>query len=474
MEALESGAVVADMEVIRLLGKGAFGHVYAVNAPGHDRPLALKLMNASVSSESMQRRFQREAEVIQRLESDFVPAIYDFGECDDGSPFILMELLQGQTLGEVVEAEGGKLPWRRVLDLGLQACEALEIAHSVGVLHRDLKPDNLFIVEEQLKILDFGVATFVSGHTDRHGALTQTSAIVGTPHYMSPEQIRSTKIGVEADIYMLGVVLYECLTGKRPFGGEFLGDLLGSVLSGQYRPIAYHAPTTPRVLTKTIQQAMSLDPKDRFPSAEAFGNALRQGHAASSEPPPRPTLSPRSADPEKETLPHLSYTAPSYPADSTASGSSPAPRPRLGLLAAGALVFLVLTAATTYFIASSDAETSSIATEPVGPSPFEPVPPDESESAPAAAAIEPAEPVGDADATPPEVPTGVATPEPLEPEAEAEPVRRPRTPTRMRPVEVEAPPEVEPPPEEPPTEEPPADPEPVTTSPPDGLINPFE
>lgn len=461
--------MVADMEVIRLLGKGAFGHVYAVNAPGHDKPLALKLMNASVSSESMQRRFQREAEVIQRLQSDFVPAIYDFGEYEDGSPFILMELLQGQTLGELMKTEGGKLPWRRVLDLGLQACEALEVAHAVGVLHRDLKPDNLFIVGERLKILDFGVATFVSGHTDRHGALTQTSAIVGTPHYMSPEQIRSAKIGVEADIYMLGVVLYECLTGERPFGGEFLGDLLGSVLSGQYRPIAYHSPTTPRILTNAIQRAMSLDPNARFPSADAFGGALRQGRAASSEPPPKPTLSPRNVDPEKETLPLAGYVAPSYPADSTASGSAPVTTRRIGLLAGGAGLFLMLTAATTYFIASRAADSPSNTT---APSPAEPAAAalDEENADPAIPPETPTEALGAA----PEVPRGVATPaleepEP-EPEAAPEPARRRHRPTTsMRQAPAEPAPEVEPPPEDPP-----ADPEPVTTAPPDGLINPFE
>lgn len=467
VEALESGAMVADMEVIRLLGKGAFGHVYAVNAPGHDKPLALKLMNASVSSESMQRRFQREAEVIQRLQSEFVPAIYDFGEYEDGSPFILMELLEGQTLGELVEAEGGKLPWRRVLDLGLQACEALEVAHSVGVLHRDLKPDNLFVVEDRLKILDFGVATFVSGHTDRHGALTQTSAIVGTPHYMSPEQIRSAKVGVEADIYMLGVVLYECLTGKRPFGGEFLGDLLGSVLSGQYRPIAYHAPSTPRILTNAIQRAMSLDPANRFPSADAFGHALRQGRAASSEPPPRPTLSPGNVGPEKETLPLVGYVAPSYPADSTASGSAPATSQRIGLLA-GAAGFLMLTAATTYFIASKDAETPSNTSEPAT-EPGAATPPEEASAEDAASPIEtPSEALGAS----PEVPAGVATPLPeahVVEDPEPEPIRRRRTTTSMRQVPAEPAPEVEPPPEDPPV-----DPEPVTTAPPDGLINPFE
>lgn len=464
--------MVADMEVIRLLGKGAFGHVYAVNAPGHEKPLALKLMNAAVSSESMQRRFQREAEVIQRLESEFVPAIYDFGEYEDGSPYILMELLEGQTLGDLVEAEGGTLPWRRALDLGVQACEALEVAHSVGVLHRDLKPENLFVVgsedEERLKILDFGVATFVSGHTDRHGALTQTSAIVGTPHYMSPEQIRSTTIGVEADIYMLGVVLYECLTGHRPFGGEYLGDLLGSVLSGHYRTIAYHAPRTPRILTNAVQRAMSLEPENRFASALAFRNALRQGRAAISEVPPKPTLGPGRVDPDKQTLVRTGYVTPSSNPDLSASQAELLSRSRrkLGLLAAAAAAFVLLTSAATYLIATGERDDPPITpiVEPALPEvDAEPLPPE-----PVAGEV--AEDVEASEEDPSEVavPAGVATPSPEEQEPVV-PVRRRRNPTPMQEVEAEPPLEVEPP-----AEDPPVDPEPVTTTPPDGLINPFE
>ncbi|MFT5353324.1 MAG: serine/threonine protein kinase [Polyangiales bacterium] len=461
VEALETGAMVADMEVIRLLGKGGFGHVYGVNAPGHANPLALKLMNLDVCSESMQRRFQREAEVIQRLESEFVPVIYDFGEQDDGSPFILMELLQGQTLGELLEAEGGTLPWRRVLALGLQACEALDVAHSVGILHRDLKPENFFVVgtadEEQLKILDFGVATFVSGHTDRHGALTQTSAIVGTPHYMSPEQIRSSTIGVEADIYMLGVVLYECLTGHRPFGGEFLGDLLGSVLSGQFRPISDHAPQTPRILTNAVQRAMSLEPERRFSSAVAFGGALRQGRAAISEIPPKPSVSLGGVDLEKATMAltkvaaNANYVAPS---SARLASQSASPR-RIGLIATGAVIFVLLTSATTYLIATRELAPPAVrGTEPLVPE----APPEHEEL----------EVVADTDEAfekeALDAPVGVAAPTTEEPEQTVQ-VRPRRNPTPAREAVEEPSLEVVPPP---------LDPVPVVTTAPNGLINPFE
>ncbi|MFK8003138.1 MAG: protein kinase, partial [Polyangiales bacterium] len=316
MKLLERGATIAGMQVIELLGQGAFGRVYSVASASHAVPLALKVMIVDASSESMQRRFQREAEVIKRLDCAYVPKIYDHGKLHDGSPFILMEQLQGRTLGQLLAAEGGKLHWRRVLNLGVQACEALEIAHAVGVLHRDLKPDNLFVVgerdEERLKILDFGIATFVSGYTDRHGALTKTSSLVGTPYYMPPEQVRSAAIGVEADVYMLGVVLYECLTGVRPFGGETLGDLLDSVLRGEYAPVGTYAPRTPRIMTNAVQRAMSLLPKHRFSSAGAFGGALRQGRAAMSEPPPETTLR-DFVDTEKPTMPASSLHVPPAP-----------------------------------------------------------------------------------------------------------------------------------------------------------------
>lgn len=459
VEVLDSGATVAGMEVIRLLGKGAFGHVYAVNVPGHDTPRALKIMSVDANNENMQRRFQREAEVIQRLESEFVPTIYDFGKLDDESPYILMELLQGQTLGELIEAEGGKLPWRRVLTLGVQACEALDVAHTVGVLHRDLKPDNLFVVgtvdDEQLKILDFGVATFVSGHTDRHGALTQTSAIVGTPHYMSPEQIRSTTIGVEADIYMLGVVLYECLTGHRPFAGETLGDLLGNVLSGEFRPIANHMPRTPRIMTNAIERAMSLEPERRFSDALAFGKALRQGRAAMSELPPKRTVAPkRRADPDKVTMPAAEVGA--LVRDEAPAPTTIPPSRTFGLMAVGAAFIVTLTAATTYLLATREEDPSTVeavAVEQVDP------PVEVAEANPGVEAEEPVEaPVEAAVEAPVDVPVGMET-------SEAEPPRHPVRP-RHRPRMQEAP--------EPAVELPPAEPEPVPMAAPDGLINPFE
>lgn len=363
MELLESGAEIAGMQVIKLLGQGAFGRVYSVASPAHPVPLALKIMIVDAASESMQRRFQREAEIIKRLDNAYVPKIYDYGKLEDGSPFILMEHLQGRTLGELLAAEGGKLQWRRVLNFGVQACEALEFAHAVGVLHRDLKPDNLFVVDEgegeRLKILDFGIATFVPGYTDRHGALTKTSALVGTPFYMPPEQIRSSAIGVEADVYMLGVVLYECLTGVRPFGGETLGDLLNSVLQGEYSPVGTYAPRTPRIMTNAVQRAMSLLPKHRFSSADAFGKSLRQGRAATSEPPPDATLV-DFVDPEKPTMPASLLQLPIQAlaevqpplAERTPERKSDAPLPtlpqnRFGLFAAtGTLLVLLATVVT--------------------------------------------------------------------------------------------------------------------------------
>lgn len=493
MMILESGATIAGMQVIKLLGQGAFGRVYSVTSPAHRNPLALKIMIVDSSSESMQRRFQREAEIIKRLNSVYVPKIYDFGKLDDGSPFILMEQLQGRTLGQLLAAEGGKLSWRRALNLGVQACEALEIAHAVGVLHRDLKPDNLFVVgegdEERLKILDFGIATFVSGYTDRHGALTKTNALIGTPYYMSPEQIRSAAIGVEADIYMLGVVLYECLTGHRPFGGETLGDLLGSVLSGEYAPIGTYAPRTPRIMTNAVQRAMSLLPKHRFPSANTFGKALRQGRAAMSELPPeatlldpvdpmKPTMSASSLQQVQQVQPvGLCAEAPTQvdaraPVHLGAADPLPTiPQNRLGLFAVAGTLLVLLAATATYVIAGTGdpPQTPSLPLASAEPASVEPLVP-ETESSTMKAAPETPE-AEEPNIEPPEV----AAPNTLTP---VERPSRRRRGVSMRNVETSAEPSPEPEltsqPE--PSSEPSPEPEPPSELLPgsDGLIRPFD
>ncbi|MEM6954567.1 MAG: serine/threonine-protein kinase [Myxococcota bacterium] len=318
------GSEIDGMEVVRVIGAGGFGRVYAVRH--EDGVQALKVMTVDATDDkNLRLRFEREAEIIRALRSEYVPEVYELGTLSDGSPFIRMELLVGRSLADVM-GDSGQLPWRRVVRLGVQACRALAVAHNAGVLHRDIKPENLFLVgtgqEERLKVLDFGVATFVPGYTDRHGALTHTSAIVGTPHYMSPEQVRSGELAPSSDVYMLGVVLYQMLAGKRPFSGDNLGLLLGAILSGRYTPIHRTAMNVPRMLVGVVEKAMAFDAALRYQSAEAMRAALESTHSAQSEAPP--TLTGSVFD---EGITALALPAPRAPAPAASAqvGASMAP-----------------------------------------------------------------------------------------------------------------------------------------------------
>ena len=438
---LEPGQKVEGMTVVDLLGEGGFGKVYTVPHDEHDEPLALKVLNADLANEDMRKRFKREAEVVRKLDTDHAPRVHGFGELEDGSPYILMEKLVGESLKDVLDAHG-KVHWRQAIEWIIQACEGLQVAHDAGVLHRDLKPDNLFVMENAIKILDFGVATFVSGHTDQYGALTHTSSLVGTPHYMSAEQVRATVLGPTSDIYMLGVVLYQLISGARPFRGDNLGDLLGVILRSEYAPLSQVAPTTPRVITRAVTRAMHLQADARFPSARAFAEELIAARSAESEVPP--AFDPR----EKATIPatleaSIGTEAPTKVLSNVTPRATPtpqvtptpqarhdAPGGRRWLVAFGALALVALVAVLTAALLRSndtpdDAQVSAEnvpATPTTSPErPTMTVEPEES------TVVEPEEsPVAESEREDEGIPLGVDAPIP-----EVEPVRADPSPSRM-------------------------------------------
>ncbi|MEM6954526.1 MAG: serine/threonine-protein kinase [Myxococcota bacterium] len=472
-EPRKAGDKIDGMEVVRVIGEGGFGRVYAVRHG--DGIQALKVMTVDAThDQNLRLRFEREAEVIRRLKSEYVPEVYELGTLADGSPFIRMELLVGRSLAEVLR-ENGKLPWRRVVRLGVQACRALAVAHDAGVLHRDLKPDNLFLVgageDERVKVLDFGVATFVPGYTDRHGALTHTSAIVGTPHYMSPEQVRSGELAPSSDVYMVGVVLYEMLTGKRPFFGDNLGLLLSAILSGRYTPIERLANRVPRVLIGVVDKAMSFDASLRYQSAEAMAEALEPAEAAKSEAPP--TLAGHGFDDAAATalaLPSPADLRPSAneiatriaPVSSVSkdvviekakASQSPGRSRRVGGTVIAGLVLMAIGIALGYAaVYARSHRPEREAPAPIPPGPIRSAPPTMERALPEGANAPPAAPEPEAEPDTPAVPT---TP-PIQP--------------RMRPT-----PQPTPEPEATPE----TDPQPTDDSPPpsritaDGLLDPF-
>ncbi|MEM9068099.1 MAG: protein kinase [Myxococcota bacterium] len=300
---LETGDVVLGLEVLGELGRGGFARVYLVRREDGDELLALKVMHAKhLAGEATVARFLREAEVVSRLKSERIPRVLDVGTLPAGNAFILMEHLEGQTLAHILR--DGALDPARAVRMASQLCEALEPAHAEGVLHRDLKPENVFVCDpgshEEVKILDFGVATFVAGHTDHFGPLTKTSSMVGTPHYMSPEQIHARALEATSDLYMVGVLLYEMLSGRRPYDADTLGALLMQIQTGTRPPIHELAPQTPLDLIAIVDRALAHEPQDRFESAEALRHAL---DAADLSPPPPEALLRRSAETPMEPAP---------------------------------------------------------------------------------------------------------------------------------------------------------------------------
>lgn len=227
---LPPGSVVGGKyQVLSTLGVGGSGTVYQVTASGRSRRLALKLMNLSHPDTNAERaRFAREAEVVKRLQHPHIVGLIDYGHDDDGTPYLVQPLLEGETLESKLMREGA-LPWALVGKLAIHVLKALDKAHGMGVAHRDIKPANIFVSSGVLgdvaQVLDFGLAKVVRGDGQNQLAVTKVGAVIGTPRYMAPEQARGEQVGQTADIYSFGLVLAEMITGKPLVVGKSDIDL---------------------------------------------------------------------------------------------------------------------------------------------------------------------------------------------------------------------------------------------------------
>jgi serine/threonine-protein kinase len=272
-EPLAPGAPFGGYEIVRGLGAGAFGEVYeALRLPLKKR-VALKVLHPElVRHAEVAQRFRREAELVARVEHPHIVGVFDVG-AHEGRPYIAMEFLDGESLADRLAREG-RLPAAAAVDLLLAVMSAVATVHERGVVHRDLKPDNLFLArlgtgETQPKLLDFGIAKV------REAGLTLTGAVMGTPLYMSPEQAQGSK-GVDAasDQWALGVILFECLTGRAPFAGESLIELLVAITSGPVPRLRAVDPSLPSGLDAAVARALERRAAERWPSVRAFGAAL--------------------------------------------------------------------------------------------------------------------------------------------------------------------------------------------------------
>jgi serine/threonine-protein kinase len=275
---LPEGTIVAQrLQVVRVLGEGGMGAVYEVEHLLTKHRRALKLLHPELASEAdVVERFLREASAAGRIGNAHIVETFDAGTTEEGAPYLVMEMLEGYSLSSYLMRRG-RLEPAEAVEIFRQVCDGIQAAHDSGIVHRDLKPENIFLLRNPrhfVKILDFGISKFDPALTGTT-ASTLEGSVLGTPYYMSPEQVRGAKdVDGSADVYALGVVLYECLAGKRPFEAETLPHLAVLIAEGNYAPVSHARPGIPVELDEVIARALSANRTARYPSASAFAEAL--------------------------------------------------------------------------------------------------------------------------------------------------------------------------------------------------------
>ena len=277
-QALSPSTQLGQYQLMRRIGGGGMGDVYEAMHTRLQKRVAIKTLRQQLTDDQVVvARFVREGQLASQLRHPHIVDVTDAGIID-GFPCLVMELLEGEPLSALMKREGA-LPVARAVDLLLPIIAALDFAHSRGVLHRDLKPSNVFVThgwngDEIPKVLDFGISKLM-GEADAH--LTTDSMFVGTPLYASPEMMRSERnIDARSDQYALGVILYQCVTGTRPFGADGANalQLAMQVCEGRFVPPRALRPDLPEAFEATILHTMALSPDHRYPSMRALGEAL--------------------------------------------------------------------------------------------------------------------------------------------------------------------------------------------------------
>lgn len=429
---LAPGTMLDDKyRVENLLAVGGMGAVYVGTHTKLRKRVAIKVLNPQLSTPQMIERFHREAITASQVGHEGIAQVTDLGTSGQGEPFLVMELLEGESLAKRLRRTGA-LPVEVACEMACSILAPLHAAHAAGIVHRDLKPDNVFLVQQSrgeiVKLLDFGISRATG--LDAESRLTTTGLVLGTPYYMSPEQAQgSTEITLASDLYSVGVILYEMLIGKVPIQGDNYNQLMYHVITGAFAPPRKLRPDLPAALERVVLRAMALWPADRPRSAAElehellpFCRATFRAHAiettsgarhiGSQTPPPLPTPSHPAAGSGMSAA--SGATFPSGPlapygglgTDETlrlASGPGAAlPRPRrrwpwavaaLALASAGVVAAMVIPRSSPSAApepapqpAQAPAETASVAPAPAAPPAPPPAAPAPAAPAPATAA----------------------------------------------------------------------------------------
>jgi eukaryotic-like serine/threonine-protein kinase len=412
-------------QVLELLGVGGVGFVVAANHVELGQRVALKFLRPEMlRNPEVVGRFSQEAMAAVKIKSDHVARVFDVGTMPDGAPFIVIEHLEGKNLEEIL-SEQGPLPIKRAIDYVMQACEALADAHACGVVHRDVKPENLFLTQrsqgiEVIKMLDFGVSkvALTGSAFDIKMPLVRTMLPVGSPVYMSPEQIRASQnVDVRTDIWSIGCVLYELLTGRPAFDAPSVTELAATILEQDPVPVRATRPEVPPALEAIIARCLEKNPHKRYQNMAELALALypfgpRRARLYAER--CCVVLNVAETSYSEFELPsmHGSIRAPALPPDSSdapsittteSSPTTPANKTRWAILVGSAVVLLTVLLA--LWAGSRPSRPAAIATERIpGPPPV---------AAPSSPSPPPALPPATVVAAPEDAPSAAPVPTPV-------------------------------------------------------------
>ena len=349
--------------LLRLLGDGGMGSVYEAQHEVLGTRVAIKVLHQDLTRRpGLIERFLQEARVAAQIESPNVVRVSDVDRTPDGIAYLVMELLQGEPLSAVLERDR-KVPIPTAVEYARQILTALEAAHALGVTHRDLKPENVFVTfhagKPVVKIIDFGIAK-LRAPTTTGRSLTQAGITMGTAEYMAPEQAFSAdKADARSDIYAVGVMIYEMVSGERPVSGEDARIIAVKVERGEVKPLVHAAPDVPRELAGLVHRAMASRPEVRFQTATdmriALENVKLGGAGESVRPPTKPVTAQAVPHPQSRE-PHPEPQASHVPAPQASVAPQPAPQPQPALPGRGATVMAAPPAMAAYGAAPAEAE----------------------------------------------------------------------------------------------------------------------